>query len=212
MSYPSGNPGGYPGPPPQQGAPVFGQPPAPPSPLGALGVPGLLTLAVLVLALVSYFCSFGGGNGIEVLILLAGGVVAGLDLLPRAPRVLPAATVLSVVGGLGVLAAVVTAGSVPTTMILILVFGLLQAIASVAALLVAFEVVRFAPRQAVPHAPVYPPSGNFPQQHPQQHGGHQPPPGGGQATMKYPAPAQPPAQSTQFLQHPGKLSNPPGSE
>jgi Family of unknown function (DUF5336) len=212
MSYPSGHPGGYPGPPPQQGAPVFGQPPAPPNPLGSLGIPGLLTLAVFVLGLVSYFCSFGGGAGIEVLVLLAGGLLAALDLLPKAPRVLPFATVLSVVGGLGVLAVVVTAGSVPTTEILILVFGLLQAVASVAALLLAFEVIRLAPKQAVPHAPAYPPSGAFPQQQPPPHqGGHQPPPGG-PATTKYANPVPPPPQSTQFLQQPGKLSNPPGSE
>jgi hypothetical protein len=200
MSYPSGPPGGYPGQPQQQGGPVFGQPPAAPNPLAKLGVPGLLTLLVLVLSLVAYFCSFGGGNGIEVMTLLAGGLLAGLDLLPKAPTTLPFAAVLSVVGGLTMLSTVINTsnGGVPTSYILILVFGLLQAAVSVVALLLDHGIVKLAPRPAVPHgAPAaYPPSGAFPQQ------GHQPPPG--QATTYL----QPAPQSTQFLQQPGQLNHP----
>jgi hypothetical protein len=209
MSYPSGPAGGYPNQPPQQDGSVFGRPPSAPNPLGRLGVPGLLTLAVLVLSLAAYFCSFGGGAGIEVMTLLAGGLLAGLALLPQAPRTLPFATVLSVVGGLAMLDAVINASGngLPTAFILILVFGLLQAIASVVALLLEYGLIKLAPKPAVPHNAG---GGGYQQQPPanygQQSGTDQ------QGTTYMAAPGQqqqPPApQSTQFLQHPGQLSHP----
>lgn len=210
MSYPSGPPGGYPGQPQQQGGPVFGQPPAAPNPFGRLGIPGLLVLATVVLSLIAYFCSYGGGSGIEVMTLLAGGLLAGLSLLPGGPATLPYAAVLSVVGGLAELDTVIniSGGTVGTAIILILVFGLLQAVAAVVALLLEYGLIKLAPRPAVPHA-TYPPSGAFPgQQAPpaqptqqMQHGQQQPP---SQATTYL----QPPPQSTQFLQHPGQLNHP----
>lgn len=207
MSYPSGPPGGYP---PQQqgGGPVFGQPPAAPNPLGKLGIPGLLVLGVFVLSLVAYFVSFGGGAGIEVMALLAGGLLAGLSLLPNGPRTLPWVTVLSVVGGLAQLDTVIniSGGSVATSMILILVFGLLQAVAAVVALLLEHGLIKLAPRPAVPHG-AYPPSGSFPGQQPPpqqrpQPGQPQPP---SQATTYM---QQPPPQSTQFMQQPGQFNHP----
>ena len=218
MSYPSGppggQPGGYPGQPPQQG-PVFGQPPAAPNPLGGLGVPGLLTLGVLVFALAAYFCSFGGGYGLEVLLLLAGGLLAGLTLLPRTPNLLPFAAVLSIIGGLGMLSYVInlSSGGLATTIILILVFGLLQALAAVGALLLEHGVIKLAPRPAVPHpAQNYQPGGYPPPGGPHH---QQPAPQHQQATtyLGGPQSAPPPApqsgpQSTQFLQHPGQISHP----
>jgi hypothetical protein len=211
MSYPgpSGPPGGY-GPPPQQGGgSVFGQPPAAPNPLSRLSMPSLLTLLVFVLGLVAYFCSFGGGVGIEVETLLAGGLLAGLALLPKAPNTLPFATVLSVVGGLGVLDGVINGSNagIPTGVILILVVGLVQAIVSVVALLLEYGAIKLAPRPAVPHgAPNYP-GGGYPPPPPGQPGPHQPgPPPGSQGGTQYMTP-----QGTQYLQHPGQLShqNPP---
>jgi hypothetical protein len=211
MSYPSGPAGGYPNQPPQQGGSVFGQPPAAPNPLGRLGVPGLLTLGVLVLALAAYFCSFGGDAGIEVMTLLAGGLLAGLALIPQAPRTLPFATVLSVVGGLAMLDTVINAsgGGLPTAFILILVFGMLQAIASVVALLLEYGLIKLAPKSAVPHN-----AGGGYQQQPPVNYGQQPPPDQQGTTYMAPPGQQPPPQSTQFLQHPGQLShpqNPPGN-
>jgi hypothetical protein len=211
MSYPSGPPGGYPGQSPQQGGQVFGQPPAAPNPLGKLGMPALLSLLILVLSLVAYFCSFGGGSGIEVMTLLAGGLLAGLGLLPKGPNVLPFVTVLSLVGGLTMLSTVInsSSGGVPTSYILILVFGLVQAAVSVVALLLEYGIVKLAPRPAVPHSTspaAYPPSGSFAQQQPQGQG--QQPPSNQATTYMQPAP-----QSTQFLQQPGQLNhphNPPG--
>jgi uncharacterized protein DUF5336 len=210
MSYPSGPPGGYPGQPQQQGPSVFGQPPAAPNPLSRLGIPGLLTLAVFVLALAAYFCSFGGGSGFEVLALLAGGLLAGLTLLRANRAVLPYVAVLSLVGGLGFLDAVInnSEGGLPTTAILILVLGLLQAIVSVVVLLMDYGLVKLAPRQAVPHpaAPTYPTAGGYGPppggQHHQQHPQHQ------QATQYMGGPQQGGPQSTQFLQHPGQISHP----
>ncbi|HKN97859.1 MAG TPA: DUF5336 domain-containing protein [Pseudonocardiaceae bacterium] len=206
MSYPSGPPGGYPGPPPQQQGPsVFGQPPSAPNPLSRLGVPGLLTLAVFVLALAAYFCSFGGGNGFEVLALLAGGLLAGLSLLRPNQGLLPFAAVLSVVGGLGFLDVVIndSQGGLPTAAILVLVLGLLQAVAAVVAVLMDYGVVKLAPRPAVPHpaAPAYPAQGGYgppPGQHHQQQQATQYM-GGGQGASP---------QSTQFLQQPGQISHP----
>jgi hypothetical protein len=235
MSYPSGPPGGYPGQSQQQGGQVFGQPPARPNPLSGLGIPGLLTLAVLVLALAAYLCSFGGGYGFEVLALLAGGLLAGLALLPKGPATLPFATVLSVAGGLGMLATVINAsgGSLPISVILILVFGLLQAIVSVVVLLLEYGIVKLAPQAAVPHAAAqqggqqggqqahpaaYPAGGYPPQQQGQQQQGQQPQhqqqqPGQHQQATTYLGQQGGTPQSTQFLQHPGQIShpqNPPG--
>ncbi|HEX3791022.1 MAG TPA: DUF5336 domain-containing protein [Pseudonocardiaceae bacterium] len=219
MSYPSGPPGGYQQQPQQQGgAPVFGQPPARPNPLSGLGIPGLLTLAVLVLALASYLCSFGGGYGLEVLALLAGGLLAGLALLPKAPNTLPFAVVLSVVGGLGMLDTVINAsgGGLPTTVILVLVLGLLQAIASVVALLLEYGMIKLAPRAAVPHPagpssahPAAYPPGGYQQQQPQQQPQHpqQQQQGQHQQATTYLGQQNTP-QSTQFLQHPGQISHP----
>jgi hypothetical protein len=90
-------------------------------------------------------------------------------------------------------------------MILILVFGLLQAVAAVTAVLLAYGLIKLAPRPAVPHpAAGYPPTGGFQGQqgqpsqatHPQQ--GQQP------ATTFM----QPPPQSTQFMGQPGQFNNP----
>jgi hypothetical protein len=189
---------------------VFGQPPAAPNPLGRLGISGLLVLGVFVLSLVAYFVSYGGGAGIEVLSLLAGGLLAGLTLLPNGPAVLPYAVVLSVVGGLGQLDVVIniSGGSVGTSMILILVFGLLQAVAAVVALLLEHGLIKLAPRPAVPHS-AYPPSGPFPGQQPPQHHQQSGPPSGPQQTQSTTYMQQPPPpQSTQFLQHPGQLNQP----
>lgn len=206
MSYPSGPPGGYQNQPQQQGGSVFGRPPSAPNPLSNLGIPGMLTLGVAVVSLVAYFCSFGGGAGLEVWILLAGGLLALLSLAPKAPDVLPFAGVLSVVGGLAALDSVIaSSGYVGTSGILILVFGLLQAVLAAVVVLLHYGMVKLAPRQAVPHnggggGGGY--GGGY-QQQPQT---------GSQATTFMAAPGQqqhqPPPQSTQFLQHPGQLNHP----
>lgn len=229
MSYPSGppsgQPGGYPGQHPQQGGSVFGRPPATPSPMSRLGTQGLLTLAVAVLGLAAYLSSFGGGYGFEVLVLLAAALLAALDLLPKTPSLLLWATVLSVIGGLGFLDVVIssTQGGLPVSYILVLVFGLLQAVAAVTTLLLGYGVIKANPRPAVPHTPGYraggyPPQGGQ-QQHPQQQQpaqatqfmgqqGQQVQQLGGQHAQQQGQQQGQQPQATQFLQHPGQISHP----
>lgn len=229
MSFPSGQPGGYPGQSPQpQGG--YGPRPAPRSnPLLDLGLPSLVTLAVMVLGLANYFCSFASGAAslsLQVMVLLGGGLLAGLHVLPKGPRTLPYAALLSTVGGLSVLAAVIQSSgggtSTPTIAIIILILGLLQFLGSVFALLVEFELIKFAPRPAVPYgAPgTFPQSSPFPQtpparQSPPQNQSQQPtvkqpqPPRKPESATHYvtPPPASKPTpQSTMFLQQPGQIS------
>jgi hypothetical protein len=235
MSFPSGQPGGYPGQPPQP-QPGYGPRPAPrTNPLLDLGLPNLITLGVLVLGLANYFCSFtsnAASLSLQVMALLAGGLLAGLHVLPNGPKTLPFAALLSTVGGLSVLADVIqTSGggtSTPTVTIIILILGLIQFLASVFALLLEFGLIKLAQRPAVPYgAP-----GPFPQSGPFQQARHNPqhnnpqqgqplsqqptqqqaqPPRKPEAATHYvsapPAPANPTPPPTQFLQQPGQISH-----
>ena len=237
MSFPSGQPGGYPGQPPQPQQPGHTPRPAPrANPLAELGRPALITLGVMVLGLANYFCSFASGAAslsLQVMALLAGGLLAGLHVLPKGPKTLPFAALLSTVGGLSVLAAVIQSSgggtSTPTIAIIILILGLLQFLASAFVLLLEYELIKLAPRAAVPYGTpgTFPQSGPFPQT-PQTRPA---PPQQGQTTQVQPQPqrkpdsathyvtppssANPPPQSTMFLQQPGQISqqqpqNPPG--
>jgi hypothetical protein len=236
MSFPSGQPGGYPGQPPQ---PQVGYGPRPASrsnPLMDLGLPSLVTLAVMVLGLANYFCSFtsnAASLSLQVMVLLGGGLLAGLHVLPRGPKTLPFAALLSTVGGLSVLAAVIQSSgggtSTPTIAIIILILGLLQFLGSVFALLLEFGLIKFAPRPAVPYgAPgTFPQSGPFPQAQQPRQAPQQQPQNQAQPTVTVQQPQQPqqqrkpesathyvtpppasnPApQSTMFLQQPGQIS------
>lgn len=233
MSFPSGQPGGYPGqsPQPQVG---YGPGPAPRSnPLMDLGLPSLVTLAVMVLGLANYFCSFTSNAAsltLQVMALLGGGLLAGLHVLPKGPRTLPYAALLSTVGGLSVLAAVIQSSgggtSTPTIAIIILILGLLQFLGSVFALLLEFELIKFAPRPAVPYGTpgTFPQSGPFPQTPQPRHGQPQQPQNQSQPTVTVQQPQQqrkpesathyvtppptsnPAPQSTMFLQQPGQIS------
>jgi hypothetical protein len=106
--------------------------------------------------------------------------------------------------------------------VIILVLGLLQFLAAVFALLLDYELIKLAPRPAVPYgAPgTFAQSGPFPQtpgqngpahhgqaQQPHQHGQQQQQ---AQATHYVAAPQQPSApvpQSTMFLQQPGQITH-----
>src|ERR1700761_334850 len=171
MSFPSGQPGGYQGQPPQPQVGYGHRPAARSNPLLDLGLPSLITLGVMVLGLANYFCSFtsnAASLSLQVMVLLAGGLLAGLHVLPKGPRTLPFAALLSTVGGLSVLAVVIQSSgggtSTPTIAIVILILGLLQFGGSVVALLLEFGVVKIA-RPAVPYgAPgTFPQAGPFPQ-------------------------------------------------
>ncbi|HWC83972.1 MAG TPA: DUF5336 domain-containing protein [Pseudonocardiaceae bacterium] len=183
----------------------------------------LLYLLVAVLSLVAYFCSFtsdASGLSTPVDLLLAGGLLAALDLLPKTPDTLPFATLLSSVGGLAALSAVIEAsgGTVPTIAIIILILGLVQFAVSVVALLMEHGVIKLAPKQAVPYQPQNGPSTGSYQQTQQvnpvgqggphgQQQGQQPGQQGQYGQAQGGQPGNPP-QSTQFMQQPGQLGQP----
>jgi hypothetical protein len=221
MSYPSGPSGaqgGYPGQPPQQPVTGYGPPVQRPNPLSSLSISDLLALVVTVLSLVTYFCTYTSDAQTvttQAMILLAGGLLAGLQVFPKAPRTLPVAAVFSAVGGLFLLAMVISnsGGTIPTIVIVIMVMGLLQFLAAVGALLFEYDVIKLAPRPA----PVNygQPSGPFPvqpQPHPQatttfNPAGQPAPPQ--PTTYAAPVQQQPPGpQATHYMQQPGHISQP----
>jgi len=188
-----------------------------------------LGLAMCGLGLVSYLCSFAGeatGLGLEVILLLAGGLLAALPSLPRfeAPAPLqPIAAVISIVGALGVLRAVVAAtGSVPTMVLVILGLGILQLAGAVGLLLFQAGLIKV---QQKPAAPFGQPAGwgaqpgGFPQpgqppapsQFGQQPGAYGQPVAPGQYGQPVP-PGQPgqPAAQTAFMSQPGQFTQPGG--
>ncbi|MGA6163749.1 DUF5336 domain-containing protein [Amycolatopsis magusensis] len=187
MSFPSSGPG-YPpqggGPHNPQGPgtgsfPPVGPPPqqqhqqAPQQPglqAGALNFAVILALAVSVLGLVQYFVGFSdeASPADEVTTwLLIGGLLAALRVLPNAPKVLPFAALLSVLGALQALDHVIGYGEndqVPGIITVIVILGFLQLIAAVAALLFDYDVLKL-PAPKPQGAPQYgPPTGQQPAQ------------------------------------------------
>ncbi|WP_026360364.1 DUF5336 domain-containing protein [Amycolatopsis nigrescens] len=212
MSFPSGGPG-YP----QQGggaqpgpqAPNTGGFPPAQQPAQGGGAPlnlGLvLTLAITGLGLVNYFMAFSAearGADLIVYFLLGGGLLAALRLLPNGPKTLPYAAVLSVLGGLGVLAAVVQAEEVPGIITGILIVGIVQMLVAVAALLFEAGVIKAPepkPQPAYGQPQQFGQPGQFGQQNqPGQFGQAQPPGQSDQGSFSQPTqygpPVQPPGQ------------------
>lgn len=167
MTFPSGGPG-YP----QQGGGQ--QPPGPPSsgfpaqqsphshqaPAGGAAnltqnLPLLIALAVAALGLVQYFLglSESGDVGLGGVLLLAGGLLAGMHALPKGPKTLPFAALLSVLGALEVLDVLVALQTTPGVVTVILILGILQMLAAVAALLIEHGVIK--PPAPKPAAPQY---------------------------------------------------------
>lgn len=189
MTFPSGGPGypqqggqqppqgpppsgGFPHQQPQQGPPAGGAPALPQN------LPLVLALVVTVLGVVQYFLGFSdeaNDVGQETIFLLAGGLLSALHALPKAPKVLPFAALLSVVGALGTLDTVVAEQSTPGIVTVVLILGIVQAIVSVGALLMEYGVLKPpAPKPAAPHyqQAQYGQAGPFPPapQHQQQQG------------------------------------------
>ncbi|WP_236796757.1 DUF5336 domain-containing protein [Amycolatopsis sp. GM8] len=183
MTFPTGGPG-YPqqggGAQPNPQAPASGAIPRPPQHggpnLSSLNLPTVLTLVIAVLGIVNYFIGFSeeaSGSDQALLFLLVGGLLAGLSLLPRGPRVRPFAVLFSVLGGLYAILSVVRVPSnsdTPGIMTVILILGILQLLVAVAALLFEYNVLKLpTPR------PAYPPYGQpgpygQPQQGPEKQG------------------------------------------
>jgi uncharacterized protein DUF5336 len=182
MTFPSGGPG-YP----QQGGGQ--QPPGPPSsgfpaqqqhahqaPSGAAGLtqnlPLLLALGVAVFGLVQYFLGFSDNAdvGTGTLLLLAGGLLAAMHALPKGPKTLPFAALLSVLGALDVLDTLVSLQTTPGIVTVILILGILQMLAAVGAVLIEYDVVK--PPAPKPAAPSY--GAQYGQPGQQQYGQQQP--------------------------------------
>jgi hypothetical protein len=191
MTFPSGGPG-YP----QQGgsqqpyqpAPGSGSfPPVPPPPPAGPGsytapqnLPILLSLGVVALGLIQYFLGFSDEAGVvgsATNYLLAGGLLAGLYVLPNGPKALPFAALFSVLGALDTLDTVIgipAGGSTPGIVVVVLILGIVQMLAAVGALLLAHNVVKLpVPKPSAPQQNPY--GQQFGQGGPQQQFGQQPP-------------------------------------
>ncbi|KOV80397.1 DUF5336 domain-containing protein [Nocardia sp. NRRL S-836] len=207
--------------------------PAPQQPSAAPGANNLnlgmiLPLVGAGLGLVAYLLAFSDSIG-GITWILAAAALAGLSLLPNAPRFLPVAAALAAVQTLELLQGIIKASSVDGLAIVLLIVSLLQTAALVLALLLGEGIVKFEPKPAHPYAGQpggwNPQSGAFPQQgqHPQQHGvpqqqapqqqfGQQPQPQQqqqqfGQQPQQPQQPGQPP-QQTSFMPQPGQFGSP----
>jgi hypothetical protein len=238
MTFPSGGPG-YPqqggGGQPYQPAPSTGSFPQSPPPAPSAGSSpdfGLIAaLAVTALGLVSYFISFSSDaaslSGV-VDYLLVGGLLAALRVLPKGPKALPFAAVLSILGGLVAVSAVVRAPApLPSIDTVILILGILQMLVAIAAVLLEYGVLKPpAPKPQAPQNPYGQPFGGQPgqqqpqygQQHqfgqqPPAHQQHQPAPGASgepsnpfsQPTQFTPPAAGPGGQSTTYAPQQGQF-------
>lgn len=168
------------------------QPPETPADTGAAAVPdgqlragparllALLAAGIgLIVYLVGYFDDLGiAGTFLDILIV-GGGLLAGVATLPRAARLLAPGAVAVTLGTLLLLQAV-TGGGAPTGVIVVLVLAFLQTIALVLAVL--YDAGLLAPPAARPRpaGPGYGQAGGFGQYGPPQGGYGQQPPGYGQ--------------------------------
>jgi len=234
MTFPSGGPG-YPqqggGPQPNPQAPGTGgfpQQQAPGATLSVGNLTVLMALGVTLLGLVNYFIGFSeetAGADMAILLLLAGGLLAALRVLPKGPKVLPFAALLSVLGaleGILVVVRVPSEGEVPGVVTVILILGILQMLVAVATLLFDQGVLKLPvsrPQPQYGQPPVYgqPPQYGQPQQGPEKQGpqGTQVvPPVAPQSTVYAPQqgqfyqPQQPESGGQQ--QQPGNPGTPPG--
>ena len=186
MTFPSGGPG-YPqqggGPHPNPQAPGTGGFPQQQPSAGTLSVGNvtvMLALGVTLLGLVNYFIGFSdeaAGADTPIMFLLVGGLLAALKVLPKGPKALPFAALLSTLGALEALLAVVrvpSGGEVPGVVTVILILGILQMLVAIAALLFDHGVLKMPTGQ--PQAPYGQPyqqqPGQFgqPQQGPEKQG------------------------------------------
>jgi Family of unknown function (DUF5336) len=163
---------------------------------GGLNLAVTLGLAAAALALVSYACSFSDDADSALLVialplLIGSGLLAGANALPRAPKTMLVAAVLSATGALLLLLDVIkTEGDTSAIVIIILISSLLQTAACVVGVLLEAGVVKLRPKPAYGGPAWGPQSGAFPQQYGQQPYGQQ-----------YGSAPQAPQQTQQYGQH-----------
>lgn len=226
MTFPGGAPGGYPGQGPQQPQPGPGY--GPPAAGGLkLGIPAISYLVVAGLGVLNLFLGFaslgGDARGVKLNfyevgagwvpgLLFIAGLTALLVILPGDAKPGPWPAIFTLGGALPFMFFVFASeGDLETGGVLIMIFGILQAIAAVVAYLFDVGIIKPpAPSQQIPYGQ---PGGYGPQS-----GGFPAPPQPGQfgqpaqPTQHYPQPQQPqPGQygqpGPQPGQHPG---TPPG--
>jgi uncharacterized protein DUF5336 len=199
--------------------------PGPAQPAMGLNLGFVLPLVASGLALISFLLAFADDVPLfsAVEYIYATGVLAGLSVLPKAPRLLYAAAPLTVVSTLFILQGMIKgAGDIQGMQIVLFILSLLQTAAVVAALLMEAGVLKLTPKPANPFAQQQPQpggwnpqTGGFPPQ--QQYGQQapqvqqqpqaqqQPPTGGFGAPVQ---PQQPGAQGpgpTTYLSQPGQF-------
>ncbi|MCT2586061.1 DUF5336 domain-containing protein [Actinophytocola gossypii] len=218
MTFPGGQPGGYPGQGPQQplqGPGGYGPPPGPGMKLGLPQIAHLIVAGLGVLILFLAFASVGDGLdasfyeyriGWVPALLLVGGLLSLKVILPgedKKPGLIPPVIVFSTVWAY--LFTVFTAdGDLGTGGIMVMIFGILQMLAAIAALLLDLGIIKPpAPNPYGQQPGMYPPSGAFPQQ--QQPGQPQP----GQYGQQPPAPPPQPGQQTTFAPQQGQFGQQP---
>ena len=206
--------------------------PAPQQPSAASGANNInlgliLPLVAAGLGLVAYLLAFADDvSSGDALWLMVAGALAGLTLLPNAPKFIPVAAALSGVQMLLVLQGIIKAPSVEGMQIVLLIVALLQTAAIVLTLLLAEGIVKFEPKPANPYGGGHqhgqpggwnPQSGAFPQQGqhpqhgaPQQQAPQQPQFGQQQFGQQPQQPQQPgqPPQQTSFMPQPGQFGSP----
>ncbi|MEV0678429.1 DUF5336 domain-containing protein [Actinosynnema sp. NPDC050436] len=177
----------------------------------------ILPLVAAGLGLIAYLLAFADDvSSGSVEYLLAAAALAGLTVLPKAPKLLPAAAVLSAVPTLLFLQAIIkSSGSVKGMSIVLLIIALLETAAIVLSLLLDAGVVKFEPKPANPYGGQpggwNPQSGAFPQQGQQQPGQQQPgqygPPSGQFGAQQPQQPGGAP-QPTSYMPQPGQFNQP----
>ncbi|MFB9907161.1 DUF5336 domain-containing protein [Allokutzneria oryzae] len=190
----------------------YGAPQPNPQQPGVPGQPGsgpnlgfILSLVAAGLGLVAYLCGFSSevrAGGGYLLYLLLAAVLAGFSVLPQAPKLLWAAAPLAAVPALLLLQGMVALSSISGMFVVVFIVALLQAGATVVALLVDIGVIKIQPKPQ-PYGPPggwNPASGGFPQPYGQQPGQF------GQQPQQFGQQPQQPQQTQQF----GQPGTPPG--
>ncbi|HEV7907232.1 MAG TPA: DUF5336 domain-containing protein [Pseudonocardiaceae bacterium] len=196
------------------------QPPGPAQHSVGLNLSLILPLVAAGLGLIAFLVAFADDvpSGGSVEYLLGAAALAGLSVLPKSPKLLPAAAVLSVVPTLVFLQNIIkSSAAVQGMQIVLLIVAVLESAAIVVALLVDAGIVKFEPKPASPYGQPggwnpqssgFPQAGQHPQQgqfgQPQQHGQFGQPHQQSQQAQ----PGQPPVQPTTFMPQPGQFSQP----
>lgn len=130
----------------QQGFQPYQQQP-PRGPGLPIKISTLVALGVTLLSLIEFFMSFSDdaeNTETPLRLLLLGGLLAALHAVPKMPKVLPFATLASVLGGLVYILTVVHWSDrfdTPGIVIAVLILAILQMLVAIAALLLDYEII-----------------------------------------------------------------------